>query len=326
MSESLKKLQEAFDKINKVFDKGTVGILGSMESQDIERFHSGSLSVDIAIGGGWPKGRIIEIYGPESSGKTTLAIHAIAEVQKLGGRAGIIDMEHAFDKIYASNLGVNVDELVFSQPDTGEQCWEILEILVDTGELDLLVIDSVAAMTPKRELEGEMGDAVIGLQAKMMAQGLRKNVGRIKKKDCTIIFINQVRDNVGVIYGSPEVTTGGKSLKFYASIRCEVRRVEQVKSGEEVIANKTKVKVVKNKVAPPFKVAEFNIGFGLGIDKITEVLSIAVEFDIIKRGGSWYSYGELKLGQGLPNVKSLMLDNTELFEEIESRVRSLLLP
>jgi recombination protein RecA len=320
MSDSVKKLQEAFDKINKTYEAGTVGVLGKMEHQDIEKFSTGSLQTDLAIGGGWPRGRIIEVYGPESSGKTTLAIHAMAEIQKIGGRAGIIDMEHAFDKEYASNLGVDVDNLVFSQPDTGEQCWEILEILLDSGELDLLVVDSIAAMTPKRELEGEMGDAVIGLQAKMMAQGLRKNTGRIKKSNCTVIFINQIRDNVGVIYGPSEVTTGGKSMKFYASIRCEVRRVEQVKKGEEVIANKTRVKVVKNKVAPPFKQAFFNIAFGEGIDRTTEILDAAVELDIIKRGGSWYSYGETKLGQGLPNVKLLLLDNPELLEEIEEKV------
>jgi len=311
------KLDEAFAKINKMYDDGTIGTLGAMPHQDIEMIPSGSLALDMALGGGYPKGRVVELFGEESSGKTTLAIHAMAEVQKVGGTAGIIDMEHAFDKEYAVNLGVDVDALVFSQPDTCEQAWEILELTVETGELDLLVVDSIAAMTPKRELEGEMGDAVIGLQAKLMGQGFRKNIARIKNKGCTVIFINQLRDNVGVTYGSKKITTGGKSTKFYASQRIQVRRVEMVKQGEEVIAHKTEAKIVKNKVAPPHKTAIFNISFGTGINKTLEILDGAVEFDVVIKSGSWFSYKGEKLGQGLINVVKLLNDNPELLEEIE---------
>lgn len=320
MSDSLKKLNEAFDKINKTYENGTIGRLGSMPHQDIEKISTGSIALDMALGGGFPKGRAIEIYGPESSGKTTLAIHAMAEVQANGGNAGIIDMEHAFDKEYAKNVGVDVEALVFSQPDTGEQAWEILEILLDTGEMDLIVIDSIAAMTPKRELDGEMGDAVVGLQGKMMSQGWRKNIGRIKKNNCAVIFINQLRDKIGVMFGSPEITTGGKATKFYCSQRLDVRRSEQVKDGDEIIANRTKVRVIKNKVAAPGKTAFFDITFGVGINKPLEILNIAIEMGIVKRAGSWFSYGEDKLGQGLANVTKLVADNPELLDELETKV------
>jgi|SRR5690554_2529964 len=321
MSKTVDILAKAFEKIDKMYGKGTIGKLGSMEGQDIEVTSSQSISLDIALGGGYPKGRMVEIYGPESSGKTTLAIHAIAQVQKEGGVAAIIDMEQAFDRVYAGNLGVNVGDLVFSQPDTGEQAWEILEILLDTGGIDILVVDSIAAMTPERELKGDMGDAVIGLQAKMMAQGLRKNVSRIKKSNCTVIFINQLRDNVGVVYGPAETTTGGKSMRFYASQRIECRRHEQIKDADDnVLANRTRVKIVKNKVAPPHRIAFFNIVFGKGIDRTTEILDYGEEMGYIKRSGSWFSYGETKLGQGKMNVKSLLDDNLELLAEIEKKV------
>jgi len=326
MSKELKNLNSAFDKINKMYDSGTIGMLGQMPDQDVERFSSGSIGLDLALGGGYPRSRVIEIYGPESSGKTTLAIHAIAEIQKLGGIAGIIDMEHAFDPEYAKNLGVNIDDLIFSQPDSGEQCWEIIGIILDSTDVQLLVIDSVAAMTPQKELTGDMGDSNLGLHARLMSQGFRKNVGKIKKSGCTVMFINQIRDKIGVMFGSPEVTTGGNALKFYASQRIDIRRGEQVKDGEEVIANRSKVKVVKNKVAPPFKTCQFNLVYGQGIDRITELIDISVELGLLKRSGSWFSYEGTQLGQGKIKTKELLLDNLELVKELEDRVIKLLTP
>ena len=318
----LKALQATLDKIEKDFGKGTIMKLGDQPKWDVSVVPSGSIALDCALGiGGYPKGRVIEIYGPESSGKTTLAIHAIAEAQKTGGIAAIIDAEHAFDRTYAKKLGVNVDTLLISQPDNGEQALEIADSLIRSGAIDIIVIDSVAALTPKAEIEGEMGDAKMGLQARLMSQALRKLTGNISKTNTCCIFINQLREKLGVMFGNPETTTGGNALKFYASVRLDVRRTTQLKDGEDATGNRTRVKVVKNKMAPPFKKAEFDILYGEGISKISEILDLGVEYEIIKKSGSWFSYGESKIGQGREAVRQLLMDNPELAEEIEAKVR-----
>lgn len=315
------ELSAILSQINKQYGDGAVMLLGDSEVMDIETIPSGSLSLDVALGiGGYPKGRIVEIYGPESCGKTTLAIHAVAEAQKMGLRAAYIDAENAFDRDYAANLGVDVDKLLFAQPDCGEDCLEIATKLIGSGKIGICVIDSVAALIPKAELEGAMGDARIGLQARLMSQALRKMVGIIKRANCLCIFINQTREKIGVLFGNPETTTGGNALKFYASIRLEVRKSTAVKDGEDAIANLTKVKVVKNKCAPPFRKAEFEIVFGKGINRFGEILEKAIEYDIIHKAGSWFSYGEVKLGQGKQAVIDLLNDNPELLEEIEQKV------
>ncbi|MBR1774354.1 MAG: recombinase RecA [Bacteroidales bacterium] len=324
--EKLKVLQSALDKIEKSYGKGSVMKLGERKADKVEVIPTGSLSLDIALGvGGLPKGRIIEIYGPESSGKTTLATHCIAEAQKQGGIAAFIDAEHAFDAFYAQKLGVDIDNLYISQPDNGEQALEIAENLISSGAIDIIVIDSVAALTPKSEIEGEMGDSKMGLQARLMSQALRKLTSTISKTKCCCIFINQLRDKIGVLYGSPETTTGGNALKFYSSVRLDIRRVSQIKDGDKVIGNRVKVKVAKNKVAPPFKTVEFDLMFGEGISRLGEILDIAVENNIVKKSGSWFSYGESKLAQGRDAVKNLLKDNPELAEEIEEKVREVLL-
>ncbi|MBO5920262.1 MAG: recombinase RecA [Bacteroidales bacterium] len=318
----LKALQATLDKIEKDFGKGTIMKLGDQPKWDVSVIPSGSIALDCALGiGGYPKGRVIEIYGPESSGKTTLAIHAIAEAQKTGGIAAIIDAEHAFDRTYAKKLGVNVDTLLISQPDNGEQALEIADSLIRSGAIDIIVIDSVAALTPKAEIEGEMGDSKMGLQARLMSQALRKLTANISKTNTCCIFINQLREKLGVMFGNPETTTGGNALKFYASVRLDVRRTTQLKDGEDATGNRTRVKVVKNKMAPPFKKAEFDILYGEGISKISEILDLGVEYDIIKKSGSWFSYGESKIGQGREAVRQLLMDNPELAEEIEAKVR-----
>ena len=318
----LKALQATLDKIEKDFGKGTIMKLGDQPKWDVSVIPSGSIALDCALGiGGYPKGRVIEIYGPESSGKTTLAIHAIAEAQKTGGIAAIIDAEHAFDRTYAKKLGVNVDTLLISQPDNGEQALEIADSLIRSGAIDIIVIDSVAALTPKAEIEGEMGDSKMGLQARLMSQALRKLTANISKTNTCCIFINQLREKLGVMFGNPETTTGGNALKFYASVRLDVRRTTQLKDGEDATGNRTRVKVVKNKMAPPFKKAEFDILYGEGISKISEILDLGVEYEIIKKSGSWFSYGESKIGQGREAVRQLLLDNPELAEEIEAKVR-----
>jgi len=318
----LKALQLTLDKLDKAYGKGTVMKMGDAAVEEVEVIPSGSLGLDIALGvNGYPKGRIIEIYGPESSGKTTLTLHAIAEAQKAGGIAAFIDAEHAFDRFYAQKLGVDIDNLVISQPDNGEQALEIAENLIRSGAIDIVVIDSVAALTPKSEIEGEMGDSKMGLHARLMSQALRKLTATISKTHCTVFFINQLRDKIGVMFGNPETTTGGNALKFYASVRLDIRRSSQIKEGENVLGNRTKVKVVKNKVAPPFKAAEFDIMYGEGISKTGEILDWAVEFEIIKKAGSWFSYQETKLGQGRDAVKSLIKDNPELAEELEQKIK-----
>lgn len=319
----LKALQLTLDKLDKTYGKGTVMKMGDKAVEEVETISSGSLGLDLALGvNGYPKGRIIEIYGPESSGKTTLTLHAIAEAQKAGGIAAFIDAEHAFDRHYAEKLGVDIENLIISQPDNGEQALEIAENLIRSGAIDIVVIDSVAALTPKSEIEGEMGDSKMGLHARLMSQALRKLTATISKTNCTVFFINQLREKIGVMFGNPETTTGGNALKFYASVRLDIRRSSQIKDGENVIGNRTKVKVVKNKVAPPFKTAEFDIMYGEGVSKTGEILDLAVEFDIIKKAGSWFSYGETKLGQGRDAVKALIKDNPELADELEMKIKT----
>ncbi|MEK6451894.1 MULTISPECIES: recombinase RecA [Myroides] len=318
----LKALQLTLDKLDKTYGKGTVMKLGDTAVEEVEVISSGSLGIDLALGvNGYPKGRIIEIYGPESSGKTTLTLHAIAEAQKAGGIAAFIDAEHAFDRFYAQKLGVDIDNLIISQPDNGEQALEIAENLIRSGAIDLVVIDSVAALTPKSEIEGEMGDSKMGLHARLMSQALRKLTSSISKTNCTVFFINQLREKIGVMFGNPETTTGGNALKFYASVRLDIRRSTQIKDGENVIGNRTKVKIVKNKVAPPFRTAEFDIMYGEGVSKVGEILDLAVDYEIVKKSGSWFSYGDTKLGQGRDAVKSLIKDNPELMEELEIKIK-----
>ncbi len=317
----LKALQLTMDKLEKTYGKGAVMKMGDVPAVDIACIPSGSLGLDLALGiGGYPRGRVVEIYGPESSGKTTLAIHAIAEAQKAGGIAAFIDAEHAFDRFYAENLGVNIDELIIAQPDSGEQALEITDNLIRSGAIDIIVIDSVAALTPKSEIEGEMGDSKMGLHARLMSQALRKLTASISKTGCTCIFINQLREKIGVMFGNPETTTGGNALKFYASVRLDIRRSTQLKDGDNVVGNRTRVKVVKNKVAPPFRKAEFDIMYGLGVSKVGEIVDLGVEYNVVKKSGSWFSYGETKLGQGRDAVKKLLLDNQELALELEAKI------
>ncbi|WP_321996753.1 recombinase RecA [Draconibacterium orientale] len=319
--EKLKALQLTMDKIEKSYGKGSIMRMGDQGEQNIPAISSGSIALDVALGvGGFPKGRVIEIYGPESSGKTTLAIHAIAEAQKAGGIAAIVDAEHAFDPYYARKLGVDIDELLISQPDNGEQALEITDNLIRSGALDIVVIDSVAALTPKAELEGEMGDSKMGLQARLMSQALRKLTANINKTKTCCIFINQLREKIGVMFGNPETTTGGNALKFYASVRLDIRRIGQIKDGDEVNGNHVRVKVVKNKVAPPFRKAEFDIMYGEGISKSGEIIDLGVQYNIIKKSGSWFSYGETKLGQGRETVRQLVIDNPELAQELETKI------
>ncbi|WP_299584466.1 recombinase RecA [uncultured Sunxiuqinia sp.] len=319
--EKLKALQLTMDKIEKSYGKGSIMKMGERVVEDVPAISSGSIGLDIALGvGGFPKGRIIEIYGPESSGKTTLAIHAIAEAQKAGGIAAIIDAEHAFDPYYAQKLGVDTDELLISQPDNGEQALEIADNLIRSGAIDIVVIDSVAALTPKAEIEGEMGDSKMGLQARLMSQALRKLTANINRTKTCCIFINQLREKIGVMFGNPETTTGGNALKFYASVRLDIRRIGQIKDGEDAIGNHTRVKVVKNKVAPPFRKAEFDIMYGEGISKVGEIIDLGVNYNIIKKSGSWFSYGESKLGQGRESVKNILRDNQELAHELETKI------
>ncbi len=322
----LKALKLTLDKLDKAYGKGTVMKMSDQAIEDIDAISSGSLGLDIALGvGGYPRGRVIEIYGPESSGKTTLTLHAIAEAQKAGGIAAFIDAEHAFDRFYAEKLGVDLENLIISQPDNGEQALEIADNLVRSGAIDIIVVDSVAALTPKSEIEGEMGDSKMGLHARLMSQALRKLTASISKTNCTMIFINQLREKIGVMFGNPETTTGGNALKFYASVRLDIRRSTQIKdSNSNVMGNKTRVKVVKNKVAPPFRTAEFDIMYGEGISKVGEVLDLAVEHNIVKKSGSWFSYEDTKLGQGRDAVKSLIKDNPDLMDELEEKVRALI--
>jgi recombination protein RecA len=321
-TDKLKALQLTLDKLEKSYGKGAVMKLGDEAVEPIESISTGSLGLDIALGiGGLPKGRVIEIYGPESSGKTTLATHVIAEAQKKGGIAAFIDAEHAFDKYYAQKLGVDVENLLIAQPDNGEQALEIADNLIRSGAIDIIVIDSVAALVPKAEIEGEMGDSKMGLQARLMSQALRKLTGTIAKTGCCCIFINQLREKIGIMFGNPETTTGGNALKFYASVRLDIRRISQIKETDEVTGNRVKVKIVKNKVAPPFRIAEFDIMFGEGISKAGEVVDLGVEFEIIKKAGSWFSYGDTKLGQGRDAVKQLLLENPELMEELEAKIK-----
>lgn len=320
--EKLKILQSTLDKIEKNYGKGAVMSLGERPSQNIEVISTGSLNLDSALGvGGFPKGRIIEIYGPESSGKTTLAIHAVAEAQKAGGIAAFIDAEHAFDPVYAKNLGVDIDNLLVAQPDNGEQALEIADSLIRSGSIDIIVIDSVAALTPKAEIEGEMGDSKVGLQARLMSQALRKLTATISKTNCCCIFINQLREKIGVMFGNPETTTGGNALKFYASVRIDIRRTQAIKEGDQNVGNRVKVKVVKNKVAPPFRVCEFDLMFGEGISKTGEIVDLGVEYGVINKSGSWFSYGDTKLAQGREAVKQLLRDNPELCEELSEKIR-----
>ncbi len=318
----MKALQLTMDKLEKTYGKGAIMKLGDAPVDNVEAIPSGSTGLDIALGvGGYPKGRVIEIYGPESSGKTTLAIHAIAEVQKKGGIAAFIDAEHAFDRFYAEKLGVNTDDLLIAQPDDGEQALEIADNLIRSGAIDILVVDSVAALTPRSEIEGEMGDSKMGLHARLMSQALRKLTGTISKTGCTCVFINQLREKIGVMFGNPETTTGGNALKFYASVRLDIRRSTQIKEGDKVIGNRVRVKVVKNKVAPPFRMAEFDVMYGQGISKSGELIDLGVDYGIVKKSGSWFSYGDTKLGQGRDAVKALLMDNPELSDEIETKVK-----
>ena len=320
--EKLSALNAVMGKIEKDFGKGSIMKLGEATAMEVDVISTGSIGLDIAVGiGGLPRGRIIEVYGPESSGKTTVALHTIAEAQKNGGIAAFIDAEHALDPVYAKALGVNIDDLIISQPDTGEQALEIAEALIRSGAIDIIVIDSVAALVPRAEIEGDMGDSHVGLQARLMSQALRKLTGSIKKSNCVAIFINQLREKVGIMFGNPETTTGGRALKFYSSVRLEVRRTDTIKQGDSLIGSRTRVKVVKNKVAPTFKQAEFDIMYGEGISKVGDLLDIATEIDIIKKSGAWYSYNETRLGQGRENVKKFLMDNKELMEEVDKKVR-----
>ena len=321
--EKLKALQLTMDKMDKTFGKGAIMRLGDNAVEAVEVIPTGSIGLDMALGvGGYPKGRVVEIYGPESSGKTTLAIHAIAEVQKKGGIAAIVDAEHAFDRFYAESLGVDTENLLISQPDNGEQALEIADNLIRSGAIDLLVVDSVAALTPRAEIEGEMGDSAVGMQARLMSKALRKLTGTISKTGCCCIVITQLREKIGVMFGNPETTTGGNALKFYASIRLDIRRSNQIKDGENAVGNRTKVKVVKNKVAPPFRKAEFDIMFGKGISKTGEIIDMGVELNIIKKSGSWFAYQDNKLGQGRDAVRQLLEDNVELCEELEQKIKA----
>ncbi|MDR1974603.1 MAG: recombinase RecA [Bacteroidales bacterium] len=320
--EKLKALQLTLDKIEKTYGKGSVMKLGDRAIEQMEVISTGSIGVDAALGvGGFPKGRVIEIYGPESSGKTTLALHAIAEAQKAGGIAAFIDAEHAFDQFYAQKLGVNTNDLLVSQPDNGEQALEIADNLIRSGAIDVIVVDSVAALTPRSEIEGEMGDSKVGLHARLMSQALRKLTATIGRTGCCCIFINQLREKIGVMYGSPEVTTGGNALKFYSSVRIDIRKVTQIKDGDTPIGNRVRVKVVKNKVAPPFRMVEFDLIFGQGISKLGEIVDLATDMGIVKKSGSWFSYGETKIGQGRDAVKNLLADNIELQDELEKQIR-----
>lgn len=319
--EKMKALQLTMDKIEKGFGKGAIMKMGDQSLEDIECIPSGSIALDIALGiGGYPRGRVVEIYGPEASGKTTLAIHAIAEAQKKGGIAAFIDAEHAFDRFYAEKLGVDIENLLISQPDNGEQALEITDHLIRSGAIDIVVIDSVAALTPRAEIEGEMGAASMGLQARLMSQALRKLTANISKTNTTCVFINQLRDKIGVMFGNPETTTGGNALKFYSSVRVDIRRIGQIKDGDDIKGSRTRVKVVKNKMAPPFRKAEFDIMYGLGISLTGEIIDMGVELDIIKKSGSWFSYGDTKLGQGREGVKQILEDNPELLEELKSKI------
>ena len=320
--EKLKALQLTIDKLDKTYGKGTVMRMSEQKIDAIEAISTGSLGLDIALGiGGLPKGRVIEIYGPESSGKTTLSQHVIAEAQRMGGIAAFVDAEHAFDRAYAEKLGIDVDNLIISQPDDGEQALEIADALIRSGAIDVIVIDSVAALVPKAELEGDMGDSKMGLQARLMSQALRKLTGTINKTGCVCIFINQLREKIGVMFGNPETTTGGNALKFYASVRLDIRRIGQIKEGVEIIGNRTKVKIAKNKVAPPFRTVEFDIIYGEGISKLGEIIDLGVDFEIIKKSGSWFSYNDTKLGQGRDSVKQILTDNPELCAEIEAKIK-----
>lgn len=318
----LKALKLTMDKMDKTYGKGAVMRMGDSAVIETETIPSGSLGLDLALGiGGYPKGRVVEVYGPESSGKTTLTLHAIAEVQKQGGIAAFIDAEHAFDRSYAERLGIDTEELIISQPDHGEQALEITDNLIRSGAIDLIVVDSVAALTPKSEIEGEMGDSKMGLQARLMSQALRKLTGTISKTNCCCIFINQLREKIGVMFGNPETTTGGNALKFYCSIRLDIRRISQIKDSEGVTGNRTRVKVVKNKMAPPFRQTEFDIMYGVGISKVGEIIDMGVDHEIVKKSGSWFSYGDTKLGQGRDAVRQLLTDNPELADEIEEKIR-----
>lgn len=320
--EKLNALNQALGKIEKDFGKGSVMKLGEATAMAIDVISTGSIGLDIAVGiGGLPKGRIVEVYGPESSGKTTVALHTIAEAQKQGGIAAFIDAEHALDPVYAKALGVDIDNLIISQPDTGEQALEIAEALIRSGAIDIIVVDSVAALVPRAEIEGDMGDSHVGLQARLMSQALRKLTGSIKKSNCVAIFINQLREKVGIMFGNPETTTGGRALKFYSSVRLDVRKIDTIKQGDKVLGSRTRVKVVKNKVAPPFKQAEFDIMYGEGISKVGDLLDIAADIDVVKKSGAWYSYNDTKLGQGRENVKNFLQDNPDLIKEIDQKVR-----
>ncbi len=319
--EKLKALQLTLDKIEKGYGKGTIMKLGDKAIADVPSISSGSISLDLALGiGGFPRGRVIEIYGPEASGKTTLAIHIIAEAQKKGGIAAIVDAEHAFDRFYAEKLGVDIENLLISQPDNGEQALEIVDHLIRSGAIDVIAIDSVAALTPKSEIEGEMGDSKMGLQARLMSQALRKLTANISKTNTCCIFINQLREKIGVMFGNPETTTGGNALKFYSSVRVDIRRIGQLKEGEEIVGNRTRVKIVKNKLAPPFRKAEFDIMYGEGISQIGEIIDMGVDYDVINKSGSWFSYGDTKLGQGREGVKQILADNPELSEELKTKI------